>query len=227
MPAPHYYPRRLPARIAWHASFAAQTAEDGTAHGLSAADVAQIQLDAANVALVVGYSEAVDAFRQEATAFRDGVLAGNHRLPVPTPPVAPAGLAFAVGSMQGVQERTRRFVSVIKASTGYTQAIGESYGIVPPERRAFGVPSLVAAAFPGGFVRLRIAKAGFVMLAVDCRRGGGDWEQVGFSQRAVYMDTRPPLVPGQPEQREYRVQGLLKNSRTGSLSDATSVVTVP
>jgi len=41
------------------------------------------------------------------------------------------------------------------------------------------------------------------------------------------MDTRPPLVLGQPEQREWRVQGLLKNSRTGSLSDAVSVVTVP
>lgn len=227
MPAPHYYPRRLPARIAWHASFAAQAAEDGTAYGLSAADVAQIQLDAANVQLVVEWSEAVDAHRQAVTAFRDGVLSGERRLPVPTPPTAPAGIAFAPGSLQGIMERTRRFVAVVKSSQGYTQAVGESYGIVPPERGGFGVPSLVALALPGGSVRLRIAKAGFVVLAVDCRRGGGEWEQIGVSQRAVYVDTRPPLVPGQPEQREYRVQGLLKNSRIGSLSDAASVVTVP
>ena len=45
--------------------------------------------------------------------------------------------------------------------------------------------------------------------------------------RAVFVDSRPPLVVGQPEQREYRVQGIVKNARSGSLSDVVSVVTVP
>jgi hypothetical protein len=65
------------------------------------------------------------------------------------------------------------------------------------------------------------------MAHVRVARLPSEWEQVGFSQRAVYLDTRPPLVAGQPEQREYRVQGSVKNSRTGSLSDVASVVTVP
>ena len=45
--------------------------------------------------------------------------------------------------------------------------------------------------------------------------------------RAVFVDSRPPLVVGQPEQREYRVQGILKNARTGELSDTVVAVTVP
>ncbi|MEX2242251.1 MAG: hypothetical protein WD716_00230 [Fimbriimonadaceae bacterium] len=57
-------------------------------------------------------------------------------------------------------------------------------------------------------------------------RNGGDWEQIGFSSRAVFVDVRPPLVLGQPEQREYRAQGIVGNTRTGDLSDLASVVTL-
>jgi hypothetical protein len=34
-------------------------------------------------------------------------------------------------------------------------------------------------------------------------------------------------VAGQPEQREFRVQGMLDNARTGDPSDIVSVVTTP
>lgn len=227
MPAPHYYPRRLAARIAWHAGFAAQAVENGMTLSLSAADVAQIELDALNVRLVVEWSEAVDAYRQSVTAFRDGVLSGNRRLPVPAPPVAPAGPGFGPGSLQGIEERTRRYVAMIKASPTYTRTVGESYGIVPPERGALGVPAVVATASTGSRVRLRIKKVGFQVLTVDSRRGAGAWELIGVSQRAVFVDERHPLVPGQPEQREYRVQGYVKNFRTGTSSDVATVVTVP
>ena len=227
MGANDFYRRRLSERDTWHATFAAEAAVTGTDYNLSAADVVQIQRDATNVSQVVNYSEAVDRFRQAVTAFRDAVLGGEPRLPVPAPPDAPPGLAFAPGSLQGIEARTRHYVAVIKASPGYTQAVGESYGIVPPARGALGVPSISASSLPGTKVRLRIGKAGFAILAVDCRRAGGEWEQVGFSMRAVFVDSRAPLVVGQPEQREYRVQGIVGNARTGELSDTVVVVTVP
>jgi hypothetical protein len=227
MPANHYYPRRLLERGPWHTNFAAQAAENGTTYGLSPADVAQIQLDAENVRAVVAWSEAVDGFAQAVTAYRDALFLGNRNVPAPIPPVAPPGIAPAVGSMNGIVERTRRFIRVIKAAPGYTRAVGESYGVVPPERARPGTPRVSAEALSGTRVRLRLFKAGYSFFAIDSRRGSGGWEQVGYSSRAVYLDDRAPLVAGQPEQREYRVQGIVGNTRTGDLSDVASVVTVP
>lgn len=227
MPANHYYPRRLQERGPWHANFAAQAAATGAAYGLSPADVAQIQTDAANVRLIVQWSEAVDAFAQAVTAYRESLLHGDRNKPAPAPPVAPAALSLGVGSMLGIVERTRRFIRVVKSSQGYTRAVGESYGIVPPERAKPGTPRVSAEAFPGTRVRLRLFKAGYTLFAIDSRRGGGDWEQIGFSSRAVYLDDRAPLVLGQPERREYRVQGIVGNTRTGDLSDVAVVITLP
>lgn len=227
MPAPHYYPRRLQARIAWHANFAAQAAASGTTYGLTPADVAQIQTDADNVRLVVQWTEAVEAFAQAATAYRDALMAGNRIVPAPAPPVAPAGLVLAPGSMNGIVERTRRYIRVVKASGAYTRAVGEAYGIVPPERARHGTPTVSAEAFANTLVRLRLFKAGYSFFAIDSRRGGGDWEQIGFSNRALFLDERAPLVAGQPELREYRVQGIVGNTRTGDLSNVVAIVTVP
>ncbi len=44
---------------------------------------------------------------------------------------------------------------------------------------------------------------------------------------AKIIDNTAPLVAGQPEQREYRVQGIENNVRVGALSGIVSVVTVP
>jgi hypothetical protein len=43
----------------------------------------------------------------------------------------------------------------------------------------------------------------------------------------VLTDTTALLVPGQPEQRNYRVQGMQNNARVGGVSATVSAVTVP
>lgn len=59
------------------------------------------------------------------------------------------------------------------------------------------------------------------------RRGGGGWTQIGVSQTASFTDTSALLVAGQPEQRDYRVQGMLNDARVGGVSGTVSAVTVP
>lgn len=44
---------------------------------------------------------------------------------------------------------------------------------------------------------------------------------------ATYTDARGPLVPGQPEQREYRCQAYEDNQRVWPVSPVVSVVTNP
>ncbi|MEX2244712.1 MAG: hypothetical protein WD716_12815 [Fimbriimonadaceae bacterium] len=221
-----YYPTRLTDLIPWHANFAVEATASGTTHGLTAGEVTQAGEDSNTVALLVNYSEAVDQFRQEVTEFRDAVLRGDPLLQKPTAPVAPATLTLGLAALPGIEARTREFSTRIKASSTYTTAVGEAYGIVGTSP-AQGTPSVAASPLTGSQVRLRIGKSGFSVLAVDSRRGGGAWEQIGVSQTAEFIDTRAPLVAGQPEQREYRVQGMLNNARTGDPSDIVSVVTTP
>lgn len=47
------------------------------------------------------------------------------------------------------------------------------------------------------------------------------------TQSAEYIDNRAPLTAGQPEQREYRAQGMVSNNRVGALSPVVNAVTVP
>lgn len=74
--AQDWYPDALAARIPWHANFAAQAVASGVARGLTAAQVTQIGLDATAVAQLVNYGEAVGAFSESVTAFRDAGAPG-------------------------------------------------------------------------------------------------------------------------------------------------------
>lgn len=225
--ATDWYPSRRADRPAWHANFNTEAVASGTTLNLTAPQVAQITLDATAVAQVVDYTEAIDAFRQEVTQFANNILEGDPLAPVPVEPASPANIVLEDGTLPGIEARTRQFAAIIKASTAYTTAIGEAYGIIAPSG-GLATPSLKAAAVPGSSdVSLRIAKGGYSVIAIDMRRGGGDWAQIGVSQLATFVDSTAALVAGQPETREYRAQGMLSNARTGDLSPTVSVVTTP
>ncbi len=222
-----WYPTRITDLIPWHSNFNIQAIATGVARGLTAAQVTQITADSAEVSVVVNYAELVDSFAQAVTAYKDVILAGSATEPMPPVPTPPAAVTLIVGALPGIEERTRIFASIIKAQPTYTAEIGELYGIVAPAVITPTTPSLTAQALTASQVRLTISKAGYDVLAIDSRRGGGAWEQIGVSQTAEYIDARAPLVAGQPEQREYRCQGMQNNARVGALSGIASAVTVP
>ncbi|MCH8336421.1 MAG: hypothetical protein IIC61_11095, partial [Proteobacteria bacterium] len=95
-----------------------------------------------------------------------------------------------IGALPGIETRTRGMVATIKASPAYTTAIGEAYGVVRPAPGVPGTPEVVASALTASQVRLRITKAGYTVLAVDSRRGGGGWEEIGAG---YYFARRPPI----------------------------------
>lgn len=226
--ATDWYPRILADRIPWHANYSVQATATGTTYGLAAGDVTDIGRDKDNVPLVVNYKEAAQAYAQAVTEWAEAILNGPVGTTMPAAPTAPTAPTFALGSKPGIQARTRQTAGVIKADADFTAEIGELYGIVAPVGTGPATPSLKARALPGtGSVELSIAKGGFDVIVLDMRRGGGAWDQLGVSQRAVFTDTTPPLTPGQPEVREYRAQGMLDNARTGDLSATVSAVTVP
>lgn len=225
--AQDWYPAKVADRIPWHANFNTQCAASGLTHGLIAGQVSQIAIDNTVVAGCINYAAQVTAFAQAVTEWRDLLLSGPNGTALPPAPTAPGVFGYALGALASIEFRTRQYAALIKASVGYTAEIGELYGIIAPVGVTPTTPSLQAFALTASQVRLAIAKAGYDVLAVDSKRGTGGWEQIGISQTAEYVDARAPLVAGQPEQREYRVQGMMNNARVGATSAIVSVVTVP
>ena len=224
-----WYPKTLALRPPWHANYNANAQATGTTYGLSAGDKTDAGNDAANVLALVNFKEALDAYAQAVTEWVDIILNGDPLAPMPPAPTAPSAPTMGLGSKPGVQARTRYQAGVIKADADATQEILELYGIVAPAPGPLADPSIDRATPTPGTsqVALSLNKGGYDVIAVDMKRGGGAFTQIGISQTATFTDTTAPLVPGQPEQREYRVQGMLQNARVGGLSATVSAVTVP
>ena len=222
-----WYPQRLSERDSWHASFDAQATATGTTHGLLAGDVAEIRVDAILVSLCADFDVVLRQYVEAWTEWRNLVLDGDPNVAFPPPPTPPTLTLPDEDFKPGVQPRTRSKAAIIKADADYTQAVGEDYGIVSPAAPPAGVPALQAFALTASQIRLAVSKAGYSVVAIDSRRAGGAWEQIGISQTAEFIDARPPLVAGQPELREFRAQGMENNARVGALSAVVSAVTVP
>jgi hypothetical protein len=223
-----WYPRSQAALITWHNNFSTQAAINGTTLGLSAAEVTQIAADADNVLIMLDGIEAANTYREALTAYK--ALLFNSPADTPTQPVpnAPTTLDFGEGTpAMGIEARTREYAGRIKKSAAYTTDDGELYGIIGAAPAPPGTPTVLAEALTASQVRLRIGKENYGVLAVDSRRGGGAWEQIGVSQTDVFIDTRAPLVAGAPEVREFRVQGMVENARVGDNSEVSTVSTVP
>lgn len=226
MPGNTWYPYSLASLGEWHANFAFQASRTGESFGLTPEDVAQIVLDAANVNIAVNGGNAAESYKKAVNRWRDALLDGDNSV-VPVNPSLIALPALPDGSKNGIRLRTLGYAATIKASPSYSNVAGVAYQITGPRSSEPPNPTVRATAQPASVVRLRIVRKGYTLVAVDCRRGGGEWEFIGVSMTSTYLDRRPPLVAGQPEVREYRVQGMKHNARVGGLSQHGSIVTMP
>lgn len=66
-----YYPNTLSELDSWHDTFSAQATATGTAHNLTAGNVAQAALDNTLVGILLDYDEALRGYVQAFTEFRD------------------------------------------------------------------------------------------------------------------------------------------------------------
>jgi hypothetical protein len=102
----------------------------------------------------------------------------------------------------------------------------ENYGIVAPAPPPGDVAISEQEALSAHPVKVTVFKAG-ATVALDSRRGAGDWEQLLIMTSATYSGARTPETPGEPEVREYRCQAYEDNQRVGPVSTVASVVTTP
>ncbi len=223
------YPTSLTAKIPWHATFN-QECIDNTAtfsDVLTVGNLAKILANKNFVATLINYADDVKKFSQEAVAFRDIFLGAPLGTATPPVPVAPAGLSVPVGVVVGIDAYTKGIIGQLDAHPNMTDAIRAAMGI-GPDPRTLGNPSITSATALGGSqVALRLKLARYKAVAVDRRRAGGAWEQIGVSIIADFVDTAAPLTAGVSESREYRIQGIVANVRQGAISATALVATTP
>lgn len=129
----------------------------------------------------------------------------------------------------GIEPRTRALIRRIKSHVNYTDVIGADLGILTPEPTTPELikPPVSAEALPNCCSQLTYLKNGYPAALAQSQRGEGGWETLGVKLRASFTDDRPPMAPGQPEVRQYRLRYMDGDTPVGEWSDVVSVTLAP
>lgn len=227
--ASSWYPDRDSDLPPWHFTFNAECVNYAATFPsiLDITALAKILANRDTVALLVNRADQARNYFFDVTEFKDIYLDSDLGTSVPAVPVAPAAIVVSGTAVVGIEAYTRLIVGQLKAHPNMTPAIEAAMGIRGPAA-TFGDPSIVSLTPLGASqVRVRLKKAGYPAIAIDRRRAGGAWTEIGQSTTATFVDDDPPLTAGVSEVREYRVQGVLDNVRQGTISAVEQVATTP
>ena len=220
-----YIPRDEGALVVWFADHAAGVSTHGASVGLSPGDITQAAADATTVSHAVNGRSLYESKRQEFTAYKDILLYAPLNAPLPATPTAPSVGALPLGALAACVARARQRAERIKAHPSYTVAIGEDCRIVapvgpPPPTQ----PTLKAKEQTGFAVLLTFAMLGNDQLEIHSKRGNEtEFTLVAFDTNSPYLDARPPLVAGQPENRQYKARFRKNDLPVGDWSDIVEV----
>ena len=202
-----------------------------TLFGLTAGEITAIQNDVIAMTYMINQVGLAKTNMQDRYAYKDLIKKGpigatGAAYPGAfTPPAVPVVLV-----LPGIIPRVRLMSKRVKAHPAYTISIGEEIGIVPPFNPLPPNPKPVGSAVPLGssLVQIKFVKKSYTGVRLETKRGTEtDWTSMGNYVRSPIIDSRPPLVPGQPEKRQYRMQYLEGNTVIGISSDVYSISTNP
>jgi hypothetical protein len=152
------------------------------------------------------------------------------QLPAMTLPEPPAGPPVKAGALK----RIFKLVATIKVRTGYTTAVGKALGIVGNHYvKEADAPTFKLEVRRGAEteeVHGRFKRYGQQGVYVETRRGGGEWEPLGHAGLHTghrLVDSRPLVVPGEPEVREYRMSFWADEGPRGEWSGTLQVTVSP
>jgi len=238
----YYYPGDFALRPEWHTNLAAKLLQYGAAPlALQTADINNGVAD--NLYMAYGLGDWITNVREYAPACTSAlkVLAsGTGGGPFVFPPcLAPALPTLPVGAdpvLAGALDRIFKLIKVIKSRPGYTEAIGIDMGIVgseeppPPPAGDVPPPRITVTAISGDtfqYARCKFIKDGHQNVEFQGRRGNGDWEELGLSNKSPFIDDRPLLVANQAEVREIRARFVDDNLPTSPWCGVEKVTISP
>jgi hypothetical protein len=127
------------------------------------------------------------------------------------------------GATAGIYAEFRKLIEIVKASPGFTSAIGEDLKIMPPTRTTKAldeiVPSVKVSNAGGHSVRIAGSLDGMDAMRVEyLRKGAENWRQVAFLTSLPEIVPIEPAIPGEPEAGGIRCILLKKNKEVGMYS---------
>ena len=215
----------LPARedelLPWFNNFNTKLPGYAATLALNPGDLTTVADDTAMVGFAVNNVTIFKAEQKEWVDFKNLTLYGPVGSPTPGVPTVPPVAAPTLVA-PGIIRRTRDIVLRIKAHPNYTEVIGEDLGIVGAEQAGADLvkPDGKAEALPNHEVKITFVKAGHDGVDVESQRAAETaWSYLAFDGFSPYIDNRPPLSVGQPEERRYRLRYRDNDLPVGEYSD--------
>ena len=122
----------------------------------------------------------------------------------------------------------RRIAQKIKASTGYTEAIGDDLRIIGPEVVRPPLEEMkptLKAEHSGGIVEIKWDKQGMEAIKIYCKRGSEtSFSLLDKDVESPLKDDRPKLDPSAPEERQYYAYYVEDDEEVGLQSDIITVI---
>ena len=222
-----WLPHREDEFLPWFNNFNTKIPGYATTLDLNPGDVTTVADDTAMVEFAVNGVAIYKAEQREWVDFKNLELYGSPGLPTPGVPTVPV-LTPPTVVPPGIIRRTRDLVLRIKAHPNYTEVIGEDLGIIGAEQAGADLvkPDGAAEALPKHEVRITFVKRAHDGVDVEGQRAAETaWTYLAFDGYSPYLDNRPPLVPGQPEERRYRLRYRDNDLPVGEYSDIFVVTT--
>ena len=193
---------------------------------ITAAEVTKAGTASTVLANAINTTNNIHEDAQEYTNVKNIMLYSDLGTAVPTAPTATAYPAFGAGTFAGIIAWYRQQANRIKADNGYTTAIGQDLGIIGPSSAPGTTPPvLTGRALPGYNNEVGWPRAGHDGLRVRGQRGSEtEWTDLGTDMNPPFIDSRPPLVSGPPEERRYQAAYVDNDAVTTDWSATLTVV---
>lgn len=223
--------KQLDAMVQQFDQFTLKLPSYATPFGLTLAQTTASRNDYLWTAFAVLCVTQYEAELRNRVTWRDHLLDGP--VTAAAAPVPSIGTEFSPPAVPAVPDgalpRWRKLVEYLKAHPAYTKAIGDDLGIEAPAAPAQATkPTVKCATEPNGKVFLNVLKDGHDAFTVYSKRGSeAQPVLLGVYTRSKIEDARPPLVPGQPELREYTIQYRDADQPVGEMSDPCRVTVQP
>ena len=205
MPQTDFMPKSDGDRLTWFNNFSAKLNTHGATVGMTPPEIVAAQADCAGAIYMINQVVTAQQNTEQRVQYKKTLIDGRVGAPASAYPgnfVVQTVPAVVVAP--GVIARLRVLVKRMKASAGYTAAIGDDLEIVAqtPVVNPNAKPTLTGLALIGMRVQIKFVKAGFDAVKVESKRGNeSSYTYLGTFVRSPFVDTRAPLVASQSEQR--------------------------
>ena len=225
-----FIPTASQKRIDWAKNFKINLPQIAPDFGLSEEKTNKALAACDTIIFTITLAREAKRFSKICTLYRDGVLSKkvkDHTIPTITMPAQPPVIIDAnpIGYLQQIAQ-------FIKVQSKYTAATGSLLQIIAPSASSASLteskPKCKTKSLVNSVVRIDWTKGKAHGVIVESQRGDETvWTTLDRDTFSPYIDTRPPLVAGKPEERRYRLRYFFNDEPIGEYSLILTAITLP